>query len=123
MLHFGSSKHSSNLLGFGLSSKKKSKSLGNHWLLAFFQDAFFSGILLPLHSLTFGRGAKKNNNKTTTNKHLLAYLISDFQLGFSRLLEFFQLITPLSGHGYGDPADAGALHSVGVDADLDIPYS
>ena len=88
MLHFGSSKHSSNLLGFGLSSKKKKKKGQRN-------DIFFSvGFFYSLTFTTFflhctwqlGRGAgskKKHRHAAVASLEIASYhagLIRTFQI-------------------------------------------
>ena len=117
MLHFGSSKHSSNLWGFGLSSKKnKTKRQLNDILFSggfFYSFTFATFSCIALGNSVAGRAAKKKRKHSQAAvAHLEiasshAKLISFFR--FSMLVKFFVTyleLLLLLGHGCGDPASA-----------------
>ena len=107
MLHFGSSKHSSNFLGFGLSSKKKDREMTSFLALASFTASHLQRLSrIALGNSVAGRAAKKNIDmqRLLLLKLLHICRFDSFFFRFSMLVNFslhIWIYSSFLGHGCG----------------------
>ena len=83
MLHFGSSKHSSNLLGFGLSSKKKDREMTSFFSVGFFYSLTFTTFFLHC-TWQLGRGAGKKKHRHAA---VASLAIASYHAGLIRIFQ------------------------------------